>query len=243
MRCVQCGREIGEGRNFCGACGAIQTDAEGINENTANPQNNINDFYRRRAAQPIPKKKSKKPMAAAAAVGAVMVITAAVMAVGIFFFGWFGDSGAKNQPEETVKVALRAIDRNDSKVFFNCFKPEIKNQAESALKNATSSFGTMFGGESPNSYKLLDKTLEYFKFILGIDKIDFRQTDTIDGELNSNVKIDGDLYFGTMNMGKISVSLEMIDGIWYISKVDTSALKLDSVLKQFPDAKKLLGES
>ena len=73
--------------------------------------------------------------------------------------------------------------------------------------------------------------------------IDFRQTDTIDGELNSNVKIDGDLYFGTMNMGKISVSLEMIDGIWYISKVDTSALKLDSVLKQFPDAKKLLGES
>ena len=115
--------------------------------------------------------------------------------------------------------------------------------APAIVRSMIAARGTMFGGESPNSYKLLDKTLEYFKFILGIDKIDFRQTDTIDGELNSNVKIDGDLYFGTMNMGKISVSLEMIDGIWYISKVDTSALKLDSVLKQSPDAKKLLGES
>lgn len=190
--------------------------------------------YVQRQLEIKPKKKSKTPVITAAVLGAVMVISAVVMAVGIFAFGWFDGTSPKKDPAETVNVAVAAINRNDSKSFFNCLKPDLKNKVEGELKTATSAFGTMFGGKSPNSYEVVDKTFEYFKFILGVDEIELKNTEISQGDVNNHVDMTADLYLGTMNMGKIKLSLDMVDGIWYISAIDTKGINMDTIHSQIP---------
>lgn len=180
--------------------------------------------------------KSKNLTVLASAIGIIMVISAITVAVGVFGFGWFGDKSPKKDPAETVEVAVNAVNRNDSKTFFNCLMPDIRNNTESSLKSVTSGFGTMFGGQTPNSYELLDKTLEYAKFILGIERVELNRIEVKEGEVNGSAVVTGDLYLGTMNVGRAGVELEMADGIWYISGFDAKNLKIDEIIKQFSSA-------
>ena len=198
--------------------------------------NERNEIYARaRAAQNVrkPEKRSRVPLIATI-LGVVMVSTAIIMAVGMFVFGWFADTGPKDTPKETVRVAVKALNQNNCRAFLNCLKPDVKNETESILKNTTSGIGTMFGGNPPSSYDTVDKTLEYLKFLLGINEIALENTSVQDSEVNGKVTVTGDLYLGTMNMGKVVITLEMIDGMWYISEIDMSGVNTESIKELLP---------
>lgn len=201
--------------------------------------NERNEVYARaRAAQNAQnaqktEKRSRVPLVATL-IGVVMVCTAIVMAVGMFVLGWFADTGPKDTPEETVRVAVKALDQNNCRAFLNCLKPDVKNETESILKNMTSGIGTMFGGNPPNSYDTIDKTIEYIKFILGLDKIALENTTVKDSEVNGKVTVTGDLYLGSMNMGKVVNTLEMVDGMWYISEIDMSGVDTEKMRELLP---------
>lgn len=271
MKCIYCGNEAEEGRKYCGVCGAIisgnysevtgeETDrgpesvrqfqidgnTQVFEKNSAPTQQNMmfnerNEMFAgsRTANKPS---QNKKPLRVAAVLGAVMVAAAIIVALGMFVFGWFDDSGPQHEPEATVRVAVNALNHNNSKAFFNCFKPEVKNEMESKLKTTTSGFGTMFGGTPPNSYSVVDKSLEYSKFVLGIDKIEVRDTSITTGDVNGKADFTGSVYFGAMNMGKVVFSLEMSDSMWYIINVDTRAMEWDSIKSLLPfDGSKIIG--
>lgn len=221
----------------------INYNQDGEISGQAGTVNPVNQNYRSRltdAGAVNRRGKAKNSMVLAAVIGALMIISAIVVAVGVFGFGWLGDKSPKKDPAETVNVAFNAINRNDSKTFFNCFKPEIRNSAEASLKSVISGFGTMFGGEAPNSYELLNKTLEYTKFVLGIEKVELNNTEVTEGEVNGSTAVTGDLYLGTMDAGKLKVELEMADGIWYISNIDTKNLRFDDIISQVPAVGSLL---
>lgn len=267
MKCVYCGHETEEGRKYCGVCGAIlngnaaeldrgeenvrQFQIDGHTQvfepnraSSVHPGMTFterNEMFAQARAAKKPNQ-NKNPLRLAAALGAVMLAAAVIVALGMFVFGWFDDSGPKHDPEATVRVAVKAVNHNNSKAFFNCFKPEVRNQMEATLKTTTSGFGTMFGGTPPNSYDVVDRTLEYGKFVLGIDRIDLRDVKVANGENSGKASLTGDVYFGTMNMGKVDVSLEMLDGMWYIVNMDTKALKWDSIKSLLPfDGSKIIG--
>lgn len=174
----------------------------------------------------------KKGVIIAVITTAVVLLLAGAVLASVFLFDSTEPLVASptSSPEQTVRDAVSALNRNDSAALLQCMRPDLRAQTEAAFREGTKGISLLFGDKSSDSATLMNKTLQYAKLLAGVSTIDVKNLSAEQSSEKEKTVLTGDLYFDTINKGKVKFILDRMDGKWYLSKTDFSDVKDDSLL-------------
>lgn len=190
------------------------------------------------AAQPYaqpPKKGKKKAVLIIVIIAAVLAVAGGVLGV---IFGVRSCTKYNNgNPRAAAQAIVNAINSNDSRSLYRLMvAPSAKSQlklASSSMPGYAKLFYTSDSEPEDEVFAICDDALRLLH-----KKADCMITFSVKEETTEDGKtvLTGDLSFGNINVGELSVAFAQEDGSWYFSGVtdqDIDEQKLKSVFAQY----------